>query len=74
MFQLNDKLQASLVVIILTSYLLYDQKPALMFHPDGRFKQFGLSQDETICPFLLVITIIGFTCYYYLLIKEGKYV
>ena len=74
MIKLNDKLKLSIVVILITSYILYNQKPDIMFHKDGTFKNFGLHRDETIFHYLLVITIIGFTTYYYLLIREGKYI
>jgi hypothetical protein len=74
MIQLNNNLKISIIVILITSYILYDQKPEIMFKRDGSFKNFGLKRDETICHYLLVITLIGFTAYYYLLIKDGKYV
>jgi len=74
MIQLNDNLKLAIIVMLLTSYILYDKKPDIMFHDDGKFKNFGLKKDETICHYLLIITLVGFTTYYYLLIKEGKYV
>ncbi len=74
MIQLNDNLKLAIIVMLLTSYILYDKKPDIMFHDDGKFKDFGLKRDETICHYLLIITLVGFTTYYYLLIKEGKYV
>jgi len=74
MIQLNDNLKLAIIVMLLTSYILYDKKPDIMFHDDGKFKNFGLKRDETICHYLLIITLVGFTTYYYLLIKEGKYV
>ena len=49
-------------------------KPLCMFKGDGEFKNFGLKQDETPFSFMIVITIIGFTTYYGLLLKGGKYV
>lgn len=74
MIQLNDNLKISIIGVLLSSYILYDQKPYIMFHKNGNFKQFGLKQEETLLPFFLVITIIGFTLYYGLLLKEGRYV
>ena len=74
MIHLNDTLKMALLTMVIASYILYDQKPIFMFHKDGRFKNFGLQKDETICHYLLIITLIGFTTYYYLLIKGGKYV
>jgi len=74
MIQLNNNLKLAIIVMLLTSYILYDKKPDIMFHDDGKFKDFGLKRDETICHYLLIITLVGFTTYYYLLIKEGNYV
>ena len=44
-----------------------------MFHENGEFKCFGLKSDETVTPFWLITTLIGFTTYYLLLIQDGKY-
>jgi len=74
MIQLNDKLKISIVVVLITSYILYGQKPSCMFKGSGEFKSFGLKKDETPFPFFMIITVIGFTTYYGLLLKEGKYV
>ena len=45
-----------------------------MFKDNGEFKHFGLNRDETPFPFYIIITVIGFTTYYALLIRDGKYV
>jgi hypothetical protein len=74
MIQLNDNLKISFIGILLVSYIIYDQKPDIMFTEMGEFKQFGLQKDQTPFPFFIVISIIGFTLYYGLLLKEGKYV
>ena len=74
MIQLNDNLKISIIVVLVSSYLIYDQKPECFFKPTGEFKAFGLKQDETPFPFFMVLMIVGFTSYYGLLLKEGKYV
>ena len=74
MIELNDKLKISVIVVLIASYFLYSQKPPCMFKKNGEFKSFGLKQDETPFPFFMIITVIGFTTYYGLLLKEGKYV
>ena len=74
MIELNDNLKITLVVVLIISYFLYDQKPECMFKENGEFKHFGLNKDETVFPFLMIITVAGFTTYYALLLKEGKYV
>ena len=74
MIELNDNLKIAIVVVLVTSYLIYEQKPGCFFTSKGEFKGFGLNQDETPFPFFMVIILIGFTTYYGLLLKEGKYV
>ena len=74
MIQLNDNLKISIVVVLVSSYLIYDQKPECFFKQSGEFKAFGLKQDETPFPFFMVISVIGFITYYGLILKEGKYV
>lgn len=74
MIQLNDHLKLSILVVLISSYFIYDAKPRCMFKDTGEFKHFGLNNDETPFSFTIVITVIGFTSYYGLLLKEGKYV
>ena len=74
MIQLNENLKISIVVVLIASYLIYERKPPCMFKDNGEFKSFGLQSDETPFPFFMIITIIGFTTYYGLILREGKYV
>jgi len=74
MIELNDNLKISIVVLLVSSYLIYEQKPECFFTTKGEFKGFGLKHDETPFPFFMVISVIGFTTYYALILKEGKYV
>jgi hypothetical protein len=74
MIELTTNMKLSILMVIVSSYLIYDQKPSSMFTPTGEFKSFGLKRAETPFPFFMVITVIGFTTYYGLLLKEGKYV
>ena len=74
MIELNDNLKIALVVVVVSSYLIYDQKPEYFFTANGKFKSFGLNKDQTPFPFFIAITILGFTTYYGLLLKEGKYI
>jgi len=74
MIELNENLKISIIVIVVSSYLIYDQKPEYFFKDNGEFKSFGLKPDETPFPFFIIITVLGFSTYYGLLLKEGKYV
>ena len=71
---LNDQLKLSVLVVLISGYLLYKYKPRLLFKENGEFKHFGVNNDETPFPFFMVLIVIGFTSYYGLLLKEGKYV
>ena len=73
MFELSDILIKSIGIYLLVCYGLYKIKHPRMFHENGEFKCFGLNKDETITPFWLITTLIGFTTYYLLLIQDGKY-
>ena len=74
MIELNDNLKLSIIILLIVSYLIYDKKPECMFKDNGEFKHFGLNRDETPFPFYIIITVIGFTTYYALLIRDCKYV
>ena len=74
MIELNDNLKISIVVILISGYLIYNQRPKYFFKSNGEFKSFGLNKDETPFPFFMVLTVIGFTTYYGLLLKGGKYI
>ena len=74
LININDQFKITLLIVLVSGYFIYDQKPSLCFKENGEFKHFGLQKDETPFPFFLIITIIGFTSYYCLLLKEGKYV
>ena len=70
----NDNLKISLLVLLLFSFILYQTKSSCMFHENGKFKDFGLKSNQTITPFWLVVSLIGVSCYYILIIKDGKFI
>ena len=74
MIELNDTLKITLLVLLIASYIIYNQKPSLMFHNDGTFKHFGLKKNETIIPFHIALFVISFITYFGLKIKGGKYI
>lgn len=74
MIQLNQQLKISILVVIGIGYVLYDQKPSWLFTHEGRFKEFGLQQDQTPFPFFIVLMVLGFVSYYGLLLQQGNYV
>lgn len=74
LISINDQLKIAVLIVLVSGYFIYEQKPSLFFKDNGEFKHFGLQKDETPFPFFLIVTIIGFTSYYCLLLNDGKYV
>ena len=74
LFNINDQLKISIVIVLVSGYLIYDNKPSCFFKDNGEFKQFGLNTEQTPFPFFMVLTVIGFLSYYGQLLYGGKYV
>tara|TARA_B100002052_G_C15461368_1_gene410033 strand:- start:315 stop:539 length:225 start_codon:yes stop_codon:yes gene_type:complete len=74
MFEIDQMLQTTLLLYIITSVVIYQLKPSFMFHKDGSFKQFGVGREKTIYPYWLVTTIFGILIYLYLRIKNDDFV
>ena len=74
LFNINDQLKISIILVLVSGYLIYDNKPTYFFKENGEFKQFGLNSDETPFPFFMVLTVIGFLSYYGQILYGGKYV
>ena len=69
-FDYNENLFTSLIIFILSAYILYHSKNPYMFDENNQFKHFGLKENQTIFPYWLVISIIGLTSYYIITIKS----
>lgn len=74
LFNINDQLKISIILVLVSGYLIYDNKPKYFFKDNGEFKQFGLNSDETPFPYFMVLTVIGFLSYYGQILYGGKYV
>ena len=72
--ELTSNFKITILIYLGACMVLYEMKPDIMFTSDGSIKSFGLHKHETVFPFWLVTTLLGFTCYYFLIIKDGKYV
>ena len=70
----NDNLKTSLVILLCSSFVLYQIKSPCMFYPNGEFKPFGLKSEQTITPFWLVNSLIGVSSYYILVVKGGQFI
>ena len=70
MLEYNDNLIYTIVIYLITCYVLYNSKTKLMFDDNGKFKQFGLKPNETIFPFWLVALVLGISVYYVRVIMD----
>ena len=53
----------TIVVYIVISILLWVIKPSLMFHSNGSIKSFGVTKDETIFYYPIVLIFIAIIIY-----------
>jgi len=70
MFNLDGTIITSLIIYLIGCGVLYNYKHEAMFDKNGDFKSFGLGKEETIFPFWLVTSLIGLSCYYFLIIRD----
>ena len=73
MFEFDEIFIITLVIYLISCYILYTLKHPKMFDEEGNFKCFGLNKNETIFPFWLVTTMIGLFTYYILIIRQESY-
>ena len=71
---MNNHLKISKLAIIICGLVFHETKSHLFYNQMGEFKDFGLSNHETILPIWLALTIIGLFVYNLQLITEGKYI
>lgn len=64
----------TIMFCLFISYAIYSVKPSFIFDDKNNFKKFGLSKEETIYPFWLVITVASFIFYSGCLINNGNYI
>jgi len=74
MISFDDNLKITLLVFLISCYIIYERKPDFMFKPNGEFKAFGLRKDQTTFPFHIAVILIAFGTYYGLLLKKGNFV
>ncbi len=71
MFNLDGNIITALIIYIGACFVLYNYKHPSMFDENNDFKSFGLGSEETIFPFWLVSSLIGISCYYFLIIRSA---
>ena len=56
-------LRISILIIFLSSVLLFTLKPTIMFNHKNHFKAFGVGHKQTLFPFWLAVVMIGVFSY-----------
>tara|TARA_B100000900_G_scaffold413589_1_gene437953 strand:- start:4946 stop:5182 length:237 start_codon:yes stop_codon:yes gene_type:complete len=72
MLNFDENLITSIIIYLGACYVLYNYKSEKMFDESGNFKTFGLNKDETIFPFWLITSLIGISCYYFLVSRNNN--
>ncbi len=70
MFEFDEILFITIVIYLVSCYILYEIKHPKMFDEQNNFRCFGLNKNETVFPFWLVTTMIGLFTYYLLVIRS----
>ena len=74
MFEIDRNLQIVILIFIGLLIFLYKKKPRMMFHEDGKVKEFGSGPNKTITPVWLVSLSISMLIYLQLTVKDGDFV
>ena len=74
MFEIDRNLQIVILIFAGTTFLLFKQKPELMFKKNGKPKEFGSGKDKTIIPVWLVAISVSLLFYVQFTIKRDDFV
>ena len=74
MFEIDRNLQMVIILFMCCTFILYKQKPSMMFDNNGKIKEFGAGPDKTITPFWLVSLVIGLLIYLQFTVRGDDYV
>ena len=74
----KNKVLVSIIVFLLIIGVLFQTKPAFLFHTDGSLREFGVGyKNKTILPFWLFSILLGILCYigvmYFLVMPKFTY-
>ena len=70
----DNKLRLSVLAIIITGCFVHEMKLPCFYDEYGKFREFGIKNDQTILPLWLALAIVGLIVYNYQIYTEGKYV
>jgi len=70
----DNKLRLSVLAIIIVGCIVHEMKLPCFYDEYGKFREFGVKNDQTIIPLWLFLAIVGLFVYNYQIYAEGKYV
>tara|TARA_Y100001958_G_C21246751_1_gene577427 strand:+ start:860 stop:1084 length:225 start_codon:yes stop_codon:yes gene_type:complete len=74
MFVIDKNLQIVILIFGAIIFILYKQKPSMMFKKNGKPKDFGSGKDKTITPVWLVALTISLLFYIQFTIRQDDFV
>jgi|TARA_B110000881_G_C18406694_1_gene428773 hypothetical protein len=74
MLEIDRNLQFVILVFFATIFILYRQKPAMIFKTNGKPKEFGSGRDKTIAPVWLIALTISLLFYVQSTVKNDDFV
>ena len=74
MLEIDRNLQFVILVFLATIFILYRQKPAMIFKTNGKPKEFGSGKGKTITPAWLVALSVSLLFYVNFTIKKDDFV
>ena len=74
MFVIDKNLQIVILIFGVVIFILFRQKPSIMFKKNGKPKEFGSGKDKTITPVWLVALTISLLFYIQFTIKNDDFV
>lgn len=74
MFVIDKNLQFVILIFVAVVFILFRQKPNIMFKKNGKPKEFGSGKDKTITPVWLVALIVSLFFYVHFTIKQDDFV
>ena len=74
MFVIDKNLQVVILIFGAIIFILFRQKPPMLFKKNGKPKEFGSGKDKTITPVWLVALTISLLFYIQITIRQDDFV
>ena len=74
MFVIDKNLQIVILIFGAIIFILFRQKPSILFKKNGKPKEFGSGKDKTITPVWLIALTISLLFYIQITIRQDDFV